>query len=397
MSARRPDDAAHGRHVLRPHRATGGVGQQLLGHHRDEHIRPRQQRAPQRLGTVDLRAVRQLADASIGVLPSIVAPLAGVVEVLERETDRIDQPMARSAVRAGAMHARAAAAARWPSPAAGSFSRLVSTPGGGCGGGAPSRFSRIHLPRTTGDVRFAADVSVSTLPCPSSPRRGLSAGSEMRRMRAPRTLGNPIVTRQTLVDEREVGVEQIDDAAILLHDGPEQQSPSHAAASAAGCASKSGESGRAFFSSRRIEPLPGEVGDERVRTRVGEHPAHLPLERRRILSTPRRRRSSNSSSGMLLHRKNDSRDARSRSVRRYAAPAAHGGRLALQAEEELRVDQHARERTLDSAIERPDCDPARKNSSRRRHVGRLGATGRRKARVASVERIRRRARLFVRR
>ena len=43
------------------------------------------------------------------------------------------------------------------------------TSGGGGGGGVPSRFSRIHLPRTTGDVRSACDVTVRMLPCPSRP------------------------------------------------------------------------------------------------------------------------------------------------------------------------------------------------------------------------------------
>ena len=32
--------------------------------------------------------------------------------------------------------------------------------GGGSGGGLPSRFSRIHEPRVTGDVRFGAEVTV---------------------------------------------------------------------------------------------------------------------------------------------------------------------------------------------------------------------------------------------
>ena len=34
---------------------------------------------------------------------------------------------------------------------------------------------------------------------------------------------DPVVPRQPFVHEREVGVEQIDDAAIFAHDGAEQQ------------------------------------------------------------------------------------------------------------------------------------------------------------------------------
>src|SRR6266853_2804567 len=41
--------------------------------------------------------------------------------------------------------------------------------GGGGGGAADNRFSSTHLPRTTGDVRVAYDVSVRMLPWPSRP------------------------------------------------------------------------------------------------------------------------------------------------------------------------------------------------------------------------------------
>ena len=44
----------------------------------------------------------------------------------------------------------------------------------GGGGRRPSRFSRIHLPRCTGDVRFAAEVTIRKLPCPSKPARASS-------------------------------------------------------------------------------------------------------------------------------------------------------------------------------------------------------------------------------
>ena len=56
--------------------------------------------------------------------------------------------------------------------------------GGGSGGGAPSRFSSTHLPRSTGDVRFGYDVTVITLPWPSSPPRRASS-SVTRRNRLP--------------------------------------------------------------------------------------------------------------------------------------------------------------------------------------------------------------------
>ena len=48
---------------------------------------------------------------------------------------------------------------------------------------------RIHLPLITGEVRIAGEVTVRMLPCPSRPRRGLSAGSVTRRKRLPWMLG----------------------------------------------------------------------------------------------------------------------------------------------------------------------------------------------------------------
>ena len=53
------------------------------------------------------------------------------------------------------------------------FSGRPGTFAGGGGGGAPSRFARIHFPRSTGEVRVAYEVTVRTLPCPSTPARGL--------------------------------------------------------------------------------------------------------------------------------------------------------------------------------------------------------------------------------
>ena len=58
----------------------------------------------------------------------------------------------------------------WTSP----FSLSGGTLGGGGEGGIPIRLARIHLPRTTGEVRFAFDVEVRMLPCPSKPLRASS-------------------------------------------------------------------------------------------------------------------------------------------------------------------------------------------------------------------------------
>ena len=57
---------------------------------------------------------------------------------------------------------------------------------------------------------------------------------------------------------------------------------------------------------------------------------------------------SSSSSGMLLHRKNESRDASSRSLTRYGDAGRHARRIALDAEQELRADEQAAQRALDA-------------------------------------------------
>ena len=51
------------------------------------------------------------------------------------------------------------------------LSSSVGTFGGGGGGGVFRNVVRMNLPRSTGEVRVATDVSDSTLPWPSSPRR----------------------------------------------------------------------------------------------------------------------------------------------------------------------------------------------------------------------------------
>ena len=59
--------------------------------------------------------------------------------------------------------------------------RLVSTPGGGCGGSTPRNVVWNHLPRATGDVCAAFDVTVSSAPLPSRPRRMSSSGGSVTR------------------------------------------------------------------------------------------------------------------------------------------------------------------------------------------------------------------------
>ncbi len=63
----------------------------------------------------------------------------------------------------------------------GGFSGKGGTLGNGGCGGVPRMFVRIHLPRTTGEVLLAYEVTARILPWLSSPPRSLPSGKSTRR------------------------------------------------------------------------------------------------------------------------------------------------------------------------------------------------------------------------
>src|SRR5215211_3193745 len=86
-----------------------------------------------------------------------------------------------------------------------SFAPAVSsrsgTPGGGGGGGVPSSTSITHLPRSTGDVRLPSVVWIlHALELPTG------------------DVGNAVMVRESLVDERVIGREQLEYGAVGAHD-----------------------------------------------------------------------------------------------------------------------------------------------------------------------------------
>ena len=304
-------------------RAADSIGQQTLREHarKDVRLRPAAPAAawPDHSGACRRRARRV---ASIGVRAVERPPLAGVVEVLERE------PIG-SISRWHDAHTGFArcSSIRWRSDVtftcAASFSRFVSTPGGGFGGGAPSTFSSTHLPRVTGDVRFAADVTVRMLPCPSrpAPRDRLSARRDATHARAV-DVRNAVVPRQALVDEREVRIEQVDDAAILPDDRAEEHFGFALRTTAAGC--RPSRANRAGRSSTRAAAATAPRSCRRAPRRADPRASAARAARSTagVCSAPRFASAISASSGMLLHRKNDSRDASSKSLSRNGAPGA---------------------------------------------------------------------------
>ena len=133
-------------------------------------------------------------------------------------------------------------------------------------------------------------------------------------------VGDAVVARQPLVEERVVSAQQIERAAILADDAVDE----HLGLDSKRFAQRVVEVGEVLLDRngrRQIaqeQPLPRELLDERRRSgrrqsSAGPGARGQPGSRRRRCSARR----SSSSSGMLFHRKNDRRDASSRSLMRY--------------------------------------------------------------------------------
>ena len=198
---------AHGRHVVVLRLAADAVHQQLLGHRRDEHIAAREHRLAQAGGPVDRRAVHELAGRVD--LDAFVRQLRQRPMASKFSSDRpigsmiLWQPAHAGLARCCSMRSRT------DFGVAVGFSSSGGTSGGGVGAGLPSRFSRIHLPRMTGDVRLAFDVTSSRLPWPEQ------AATRVDRHRHAAEVGavdvrDAVVPGEPLVDERVVGIEQIE-------------------------------------------------------------------------------------------------------------------------------------------------------------------------------------------
>ncbi len=139
-----------------------------------------------------------------------------------------------------------------------------------------SRLSSTHLPRSTGDVRVAYDDTVSTLPCVSTPPRGVPVRSTCRNS-GPTTFGDPVVPRQPLVEERVASVDEIEHAAILADDMVDEQlgfaphrQPQVVLELREALAIPGDRLERA-----ELQPLAPEVLGDRARLRMAQHTPHL--------------------------------------------------------------------------------------------------------------------------
>ena len=167
-------------------------------------------------------------------------------------------------------------------------------------------------------------------------------------------VGDPVVARQPLVDERVVRGQQDRRRSGRRGSDPRTAARSRAGRRRAGCRRIPG-------TARHPAPRPADCAGaatarrscSRARLERGSPSIRRTCRSRTAGSSSCRRSATanSSSSGMLLHRKNDSRDASSRSLSRYAPLAlASAGRIAFNPEEKLRIDRaHARGR--------PGCRP----------------------------------------
>ena len=103
-----------------------------------------------------------------------------------------------------------------------SASGSAGTSGGGGGGGLPSRVSRIHFPRTTGEVRVGIRRQSQNTALPQQ-----SSANAVRHRDAPELVAinirDTVMARQTLVHERVIRVQQLQNAAVAEQHIVEQQ------------------------------------------------------------------------------------------------------------------------------------------------------------------------------
>ena len=177
-----------------------------------------------------------------------------------------------------------------------------------------------HLPRVTGEVRSGLEVVARNAPLPSRPLRDFHVRAERDAPElAAVDVRDAVVLGQPLVDERVVGRQQVDDAAILADDAVEQQLDfaAHRLAqrivevrdrAAAAATSRRGRAGSATGPAKLTASASAFGSFSMRRTCCSStagsfsRPARGELQQLRV--------------GAGLHRKNDSRDARSTSLMR---------------------------------------------------------------------------------
>ena len=234
--------------------------------------------------------------------------------------ERIDDRVAARACRVGAMLRPAARGSSGGAAPGLAGARFVSTPGGGGGSlqaedVVQQEFSAKHRRRAIGIRRRRQQRALREQPA-ALVRVGQRHAPEAAAVNA----GDAVVPRELLVDERVVGIEQLEDAAILAQRAADEQlrlalERVHQREVVIRIALGIDDD---FGHAAQVQPLRGEIVDERVGRRADRRASASPAARAPADRTACAVSASVSSwsSGMLDHRKNDRREASSRSDRR---------------------------------------------------------------------------------
>ena len=170
---------------------------------------------------------------------------------------------------------------------------------------------------------------------------------------APVDVGDAVVPRQPLVDERVVGVQEIHDAAVFAHDAVEEERrlflhrlPKVVVEIGEGFQIRNG-----VLEIAQVQPLLGEVGDQRLRSRVCQHPLDLLFEHGGIfqLALARERQQ------LVVGKAAPEKERQPRRQREVVQPIdgvrRELRRVGFEAHQELRTRENELKRRLDAAIE----------------------------------------------
>ena len=278
--------------------------------------------------------------------------LSDRVEVLEREPERIHRRVAVAHAgffRCCSSRSRTDAGLP-PSPRSG----RPGTFGGGGGGGLPRRFSSTHLPaqhrRRARRIRRERQQAALA----EQPAAVRAAGERDAAELLAVDVRDPVVPGQPLVDERVVRRQELDHAAVLAQLCFDEQLglPPHRAAQAARRSpGTSARSARRCAMLRSCSHWPAKFSTSALAFGSASMRRTCWASVAGSCSLPRSARSSSSSSGMLLQRKNDSRDASSRSLIRYAAPGATFAGSRSTRNRKFGIGEDPFERELDAGVE----------------------------------------------
>ena len=277
------DDLPHHRHVVRFEAAPQRVDHELPCDRGGKHVRVLQQCIAKSVEPLELRPVREHAgcvDRQQGLVPR--APLTDRVEVLQREPRRVDHRMAARADRVRAVPCEAL-----PHPEPDEVARAVLLQAG-------------HVRRRLGR-RGAENIVENPLAAQDGGRpvgarshgqdacvTQQTAAARIRERHAaelvPVDFRNPVVPREALVHEGVVGCQQLEHAAVLAQDGFQQQLrfPAGCMPQAVVEVWKQRQVRTMGVEVAQHQPLSGEVLDQRVGTRIVQHPADLLIEHDRI-------------------------------------------------------------------------------------------------------------------